>query len=392
MKEILYNYAYNLVKSNFMRLPILLCGCLIFWLSGCAERSAPNMVLSDEWQAIDWLQGQAVEGNWASTQEFGDFALRGEFFLDEGQSNFIRLRQSGKSFSEGGYPISLSYETDQQNTLGTIMGYARASSIDSISSKAWNRFEIHAQSSEIKVFINDQLLTQCQDQAFAEGKIVFQATHKLVGLEEQFRNLELKALPALPTGADLDSLRKDGKAKAKPALQSSLQGWHQSGSASWELVDGVLTGQSGTEGGYLISDSLYKNLYFRAQFRIAKEDNSGIFIRLHPDSNNISVQAGIECNIYDHNGFEHAFSTGSIVAHARAFGQLIDYEDWNEFEILAYEDQIVLYINGEESADHRFAERFEQKGHIALQAGIRIFAGQGPSTIQFKEMKLAVFD
>ncbi|MEL7342322.1 MAG: family 16 glycoside hydrolase, partial [Bacteroidota bacterium] len=256
MKEILYNYAYYLVKSNFMRVPMLLCCSLILGLGHCAERSGPEtIVLGNEWQAFDWLQGQVVEGNWGSKETFGDFALRGEFFLDEGQTNLIRLRQQEQAFSEGGYPISLSYETGQQNTLGTIIGYARAGMIDSIPRKAWNRFEIQAQGPEITVFINDQLLTQCQDQAFAEGKIVFQATHELVGLEEQFRNLELKALPTLPTGPDLDSLRKAAGANANSVLQSSLQGWHQSGSASWELVDGVLTGQSGKEGGYLISDS-----------------------------------------------------------------------------------------------------------------------------------------
>ena len=172
----------------------------------------------------------------------------------------------------------------------------------------------------------------------------------------------------------------------------NLEGWQVVGEGSWEFEADVLHGYSGEQTTLLVSDKTYKDFYFKCAFKIKKEDNSGIFIRKHPDSTNISLEDAIECNIYDHNGYEHAYSTGSIVTHARAFSNLIDYDDWNEMEIFANEDQVVLTINGQKSAEAYLPRKFNKTGNICFQAGTRVFSDNGPSHIYLKDMMIRDMD
>ncbi len=373
----------------------LLIGALII---ACEESSnTQNARLAQGWEAVNFAEWEKVDGGVLSNSEYQDFRLEAEFFLASGQQNQILFALGeGESFSEGGLRINLTHDPDQQNTLGSLVNQARAMVLENVPTRAWNQIAVSVKGALIEVRINEQLVVATQANGVKKGKIGFQAAQDIVSLEEQFRNVKIQSIASEENAEvfDYGMYRSQGQEAAQPVLTDNLNGWFQTGTGTWTLEEGVLTGLSGVEGGYLISDSLYKNLYLSAEFKIAKEDNSGIFVRLHPDStNNISVQGGIECNIYDHNGFTHAFSTGSIVAHARAFSQLIDFEDWNRFEILAVNEELVLYVNGQESADHAFpAGMFEEAGHIALQAGIRIFDDKGPSQIQFRDIRLAVFD
>ncbi|MEL7533378.1 MAG: family 16 glycoside hydrolase [Bacteroidota bacterium] len=370
----------------------------ISFLLACEETNQ-NQAVEPAWQSIHFADWQEVNGGTLSPQAYQDFILEGEFFLADGQQNQILFGLSegaGEAFSEGGLRINLDYNPAQQNTLGSIVDIARAKVLENVSTKAWNKISVSVLGASVELQINEQTVVTTQLEKIPEGKIGFQAAQDLVKLNEQFRNFRIKPLQNVESLEIIrwEELKASIWDNTTPVLQEKLDGWYQTGTATWTLEDGVLTGESGAEGGYLISDSLYKNLYLSTQFKIAKEDNSGIFIRLDPDSSNkISVQAGIECNIYDHNGFTHAYSTGSIVTHARAFSDLIDYDDWNQLEILATDNQVVLFVNGTESADHEFPiGRYTEAGQIALQAGIRVFGDNGPSRIQFKEMRLAVLD
>lgn len=380
---------------------IIVC-CLIMTTSlfvACDKpASTQNARLAQDWQTIDFTDWTSMAEGVLSPNEYQNFLLEGEFFLATGQQNQVVIgvdEGSGQAFPEGGLTINLDHNPDQQNTLGTIVGIARATVLEDIPTKAWNKLAISVLGKTIAVRINEQIVTTTQLDRIIKGRIGFKAAQDLVSLAEQFRNLKIKTLGAglVVEAVDFANQRAIGQKNAKTILADDMDGWHRSGTATWDLNEGVLTGSSGVEGGCLVSDSLYKNLYLSTRFKIAKEDNSGIFVRLHPDSSNINAVAGIECNIYDHNGFTHAFSTGSIVGRARAFSHLIDYDDWNQLEILAIDNHVSLYVNGVESADHAFpAGMYEEVGHIALQAGIRIFSDGGPSTIQFKEMRFMSMD
>jgi hypothetical protein len=131
----------------------------------------------------------------------------------------------------------------------------------------------------------------------------------------------------------------------------------------------------------------------KLKFKIRHEDNSGIFIRHIPsDTALVTTDNAIECNIYDHDGFTHEYSTGAIAPIARAWSKMIDYENWNEMEIFAFEDQICLYINGIKSSEAHLPEKFNQKGNICIQGGIQVFNGNLPSDIYIKNLQIKDFE
>lgn len=168
----------------------------------------------------------------------------------------------------------------------------------------------------------------------------------------------------------------------------ALTGWHILGNGEWTYYYGELHGYSGAEPSYLVTDKTYKNFYLRCEFKIKKEDNSGIFIRKHPDSTAVSLQDAIECNIYDSDGEKQLYSTGSIVTHGLAPSNLITYGDWNTMEIFAQNEYIVLYINGQKSSEALLPTNFNKAGNICLQAGTRIYTDNGPSDIRFKNLQI----
>lgn len=155
---------------------------------------------------------------------------------------------------------------------------------------------------------------------------------------------------------------------------------------------GILHGYSDGANSFFVSNEAYRNFYLLCKFKILKEDNSGIFIRKHPDSTNVSINDAIECNIYDHNGYSHAYSTGSIAIHARAWSHMIDYTDWNTMEIFAHNNHIVLYINGRKSSEAYLPKQFDKAGNICLQAGPRFFSDNGSSHIYFKDLAIKNMD
>ena len=142
-----------------------------------------------------------------------------------------------------------------------------------------------------------------------------------------------------------------------------------------------------------MTEKSYQNFYMKYQFKIKFEDNSGSFIRIEPGTEVITPLVAIECNIYDFNGLSHPFSTGSIVTASRAFRDLIEYDEWNEMEIFAYENHIVLTINGKKSSEAHLADALNKSGQIGLQAGIQVFSeDKGPSDIYFKDLFIKNFD
>ena len=106
----------------------------------------------------------------------------------------------------------------------------------------------------------------------------------------------------------------------------------------------------------------------------------------------ITTDNAIECNIYDHDGFLHEYSTGSIAPIARSWSKMIDYDEWNDMEIFVFEDQICMYVNGMKSSEAHLPQKFNQKGNICIQGGIQVFNGNLPSDIYIKDMTLKDFE
>ena len=349
--------------------------------------------------AVYLKASHAFNNAWLLTEKhYRNFILEWEFQTEEGVNSGVLFRYNPAvdgALNVLAYEANIDWNPNIQEPLGTIEHVARAKVLDSLDKAAWNQMRVEAVGDHFKSYINGTLVCEGYNRRSQVGVIGLQAPLQKGGVIG-FRNIRIQELPNSEVSIPL--IEEYYRAAWVSSLESmftegSLEGWHSTGPGTWEWEEGgVLHGYSGETPSFLISDKAYQNFYLSCKFKIQKEDNSGIFIRKHPDSSTVSLDNSIECNIYDHNGPGHAFSTGSIVTHARAWAGMIDYEDWNTMEIFAHESLIVLYINGRKSAEAHLPEAFNQAGNICLQAGTRIFSDNGPSHIYFKDVRIRNMD
>jgi hypothetical protein len=146
-------------------------------------------------------------------------------------------------------------------------------------------------------------------------------------------------------------------------MSASLDGWQQTGGATWTLENGVLTGTGML--GHLVTDETYDNFRIRAQFWASEGANSGIFMRI-ADPTNILDTTAYEANIYD-NRPDQSGRTGAIVNHAPPSKALITVGKWNTYDITMDGDHIVVWLNEVKTVDTH--DSTYSSGHISLQYG-----------------------
>lgn len=129
------------------------------------------------------------------------------------------------------------------------------------------------------------------------------------------------------------------------------------GSSHWEVVDGALTA-CGAPTGYLSSDQSYRNFVLSLEFKTSQDANSGVFVRSPKEA------GGYEVQIWRQQ--QAGYNTGSIVGTAKtARDYAFKADQWNQMQITADGDHLVIVLNGETTLDTRDA-KFPD-GHIRLQ-------------------------
>jgi len=117
----------------------------------------------------------------------------------------------------------------------------------------------------------------------------------------------------------------------------------QAGSSHWEVVDGALT-PCGEPTGYLSSDQSYKNFVLSLEFRTSQDANSGIYVRSPNEA------GGYEVQIWRQQ--QAGYNTGSIVGTAKtARDYAFKADQWNQMQITADGDHLVIVLNGETTLD-----------------------------------------
>jgi 3-keto-disaccharide hydrolase len=129
------------------------------------------------------------------------------------------------------------------------------------------------------------------------------------------------------------------------------------GSSRWEVVGGSLV-PCGQPAGYLTSDRSYKNFVLSIEFKCDEDANSGVFVRSPQES------GGYEVQIWKQQ--PAGYNTGAIVGTAKTAR---DYGfkpgQWNQYQITADGDHIVVVLNGETTLDIHDAKFSE--GNLRLQ-------------------------
>ncbi len=323
--------------------------------------------------------------NWlSSSATYNDFQWEMEVNASAGGALGFRLADDNSH-----YWVNLDFDSASIHPSGTILEVARAKVLQNHQPDQWHKLRVEAKGSYLQVFLNDTLVSAAHDKRSLSGSIALKAGSETMRVRNQKIMLwqQKEQTPLLE-----DRFREVTTRQWQIFFEDGLKGWDPTGDAQWDLQDGVLHGICGEQSSWLVSQASYHNFYFSTQFKIIKEDNSGIFIRKHPDSLGVTLQDAIECNIYDHNGPQQAYSTGSMVFQARSWYEMIDYEDWNNMEIFAEDDHMVIYVNGVKASEAYVEKAFNKPGQIALQAGTRVFTDNGPSDVYFKDMKIKSMD
>ncbi len=401
-------------------LPILLG----ITLAGCTTNSEVRSLVKDkEWRSIfnekdlrGWekvgnfqteVKGGALYISAAETNEnawlltsrtYRNFDLELEFLMDKETDSGILFRYDP---SQSGLPNTLGYEanllwnTDTQNPLGSILFHARAKTLPDLLQDQWNQIAIKARGDHLSISINGVKIAETHSRASMSGRIGIQVPGKR-GQNIAVRKMRIRELADTRISSpQLEQLYRNAATNdLEPIIAyETLDDWQNLNGGKWKLnSDGVLHGFSDDQNSFFVTKNSYRNFYLQLKFKIKKEDNSGIFIRKHPDSTNVSLNDAIECNIYDHNGFEHAYSTGSIANFARAWSHLVDYSDWNSMEIFARDNHIIMYVNGQKSSEVHLPEKYNKAGNICLQAGPRFFSDRKSSHVYFKDILIKNMD
>ena len=129
------------------------------------------------------------------------------------------------------------------------------------------------------------------------------------------------------------------------------------GSSHWEVVDGSLTG-CGEPAGYLSSDQSYTNFVLSLEFMTSQDANSGVFVRSPKEAGGYEVQIWRQQPA--------GYNTGSIVGTAKtARDYAFKADQWNQMQITAEGDHLVVVLNGETTLDTHDAKFSD--GNIRLQ-------------------------
>jgi eukaryotic-like serine/threonine-protein kinase len=151
-----------------------------------------------------------------------------------------------------------------------------------------------------------------------------------------------------------------------------LTGWktHPSQPGGWSVEDGLLVGRSATANHLFSQRGDYENLHLRAEARINKYGNSGIYFR----SNFAVSRGGKYPNAYEaqilHSYLARtdAALTGSLLPLANVVKPLVEPDDWFTLEVLANGNRLLVKVNGQVTADVVDQANTYRKGHLALQA------------------------
>jgi hypothetical protein len=167
-----------------------------------------------------------------------------------------------------------------------------------------------------------------------------------IGREIQFRNIQIKELPAKEEWIDLFN-------------GHDFQGWRIEGDAEWAVEDGKIVARNGD--GYLITEESYQAFEFQTYVRTSKHANGGVYYRWGQEGNR---RRGYEAQIY--NVLDTTNPTGSIYGVVPARDPDSVDEEWFLMQIISDGKYSMVSVNGETVAETDQLDH-PDRGSIAFQ-------------------------
>ncbi len=143
-----------------------------------------------------------------------------------------------------------------------------------------------------------------------------------------------------------------------------LKGWHGynlTGIPScWTIEDGLITmtTEGGAESQDIITDAIYRNFAFTAEFKLTKGANSGIIFQVQEDTTyKYPYETGPEFQVIDHVNWPDSLENWQICAanYAMYPPKIVDFKpfgEWNRILLVVNENHVTQIINGELAVEY----------------------------------------
>lgn len=167
----------------------------------------------------------------------------------------------------------------------------------------------------------------------------------------------------------------------------NLDGWDIMPGGEWRVEDGILVGTSPASEvrhGILVTDREYDNFKLRVVYK-ANQGNSGLYFRVEKVGEPYNV-AGFQAEIdpeKDAGGLYETSGRAWVVQPDSADVQRwYRPNEWNEMVVIAKGQDVVVYVNGEKTAELQDDPGREQ-GYIGVQ-----LHGEMDMDVRFKDIEI----
>jgi len=152
-----------------------------------------NPIGDANWELADGaVQADSGSGFLVTPESYGDFELTLQYWVDQPANSgiFIRCADPQVVNDRNSYEVNI-YDTraDQTYRTGGIVHLAAPASVIN-SPGQWNTYEIVAQGSRLRVWLNGAEMVDVEDSQFADGPIALQYGAGVV----KFRNVMIRGL------------------------------------------------------------------------------------------------------------------------------------------------------------------------------------------------------
>lgn len=162
-----------------------------------------------------------------------------------------------------------------------------------------------------------------------------------------------------------DSEKKETKSEWVSLFNGkNLDGFFVHGKATWDVRDGILTGDGGM--GHIYTETVATDFEIQGTFRASDNCNSGLYFRANPPKDNVDGwPAGYEAQIDNHQDAHTGWIWLPGNPTAKAKKLITKDNEWFTMKVKMVGENMQVWVNDElmtEYTDSKFA-----KGHFAIQ-------------------------
>jgi len=292
-----------------------------------------------------------------SDKEYSDFVVRFKFRVVKGDSGFyFRSEKVPNALGVNGFQAEVDNSKEVAGLYETGgRGWVARPNPDVISKiyrpGEWNQMSVTAIGRNVVVRLNGTKTSEVKDDpGRLKGHFALQL-HGGIDMEVMFKDIEMRIPAATENGADEDGFRQMFNGR-------DLTGWQTTGNWIVEQDNTIaLHPRPGEHGwqrydAYLTTDRKYKDFVLDLEFKINKEGNSGVFLRVADPKNHVRI--GFEVQILDTHGKKNPgnHDCGGVVGTAGPSKNMAKPAgEWNRYTITCNGAHLTVVLNGEQIQD-----------------------------------------